>query len=361
MEIVRVDLGVRSYEVMVGEGLIDRLGDLTSHLALGATCALISHEAIFELFGDRLLSTLKQRQVRVFPIFVPQGETSKSLEWAQKIYHVMMDCGLDRNSFVIALGGGVVGDLAGFIAGTYMRGIDFVQVPTTLLAQVDASVGGKTGVNLSSGKNLVGVFHQPRLVIADVNTLQRLPQDEFISGMAEVIKYGIIKDRELFEYLESHSDQILKRDLKALEWIVQRSCAVKAWVISQDERESGIRAILNYGHTVGHALETATHYLGYRHGQAISIGMVCAGWISQQKGFLSDVDFKRQVAILKRYGLPIFYKAPGYRKVYPYLWADKKKRQRTLTFILSKGIGEVMISRDVSEELMKEALKKIHR
>jgi 3-dehydroquinate synthase len=361
MEIVRVDLGPRSYEVMVGKGLMNQIGELISNLSLGTSCALITHEGIFGLFGDRVLDSLRQRRLRVYPIFVPEGESSKSLEWSQRIYQVMLDSGLDRSSFVMALGGGVVGDLAGFVAGTYMRGIDFIQIPTTLLSQVDASIGGKTGVNLASGKNLVGVFHQPRLVVIDVNALERLNSDEFESGMAEIIKYGVIKDAELFNYLESNAERILARDPEALEYIIHRSCSVKASVVSSDERESGLRAILNYGHTIGHALEASTNYNEYKHGVAVSVGMACAAWISQQQGFLKEADFRRQVEVLKRYGLPISYKKPGYRKVYPYLWSDKKKHQGTLSFILSKRIGEVFVSRGVSEELIKETLKKFHR
>jgi 3-dehydroquinate synthase len=361
MEIVRVDLGARSYEIMVGKGLMGQIGELISNLSLGTNCALITHEGIFELFGDRILDSLRQRRLRVYPIFVPEGEMSKNLEWTQRIYQVMLDSGLDRGSFVIALGGGVVGDLAGFVAGTYMRGIDFIQVPTTLLAQVDASIGGKTGVNLPAGKNLVGIFHQPRLVVIDVNALERLNSDEFESGMAEVIKYGVIKDEGLFNFLESNVKRILAREPEALEHIIYRSCSVKAGVVSSDERESGLRAILNYGHTIGHALESSTNYRQYKHGEAVSIGMACAAWIAQQQGFLKDDDFRKQIEILKLYGLPIFYKKPSPRKVYPYLWSDKKKRQGTLSFILPKKTGEVFVSRNVSQDLIKEALKRFHR
>lgn len=360
MEIVRVDLGERSYEVMVGSGLMDRIGELTSHLGLGSSCALITHEKIFELFGDRLMASLKANRQRVYPIFVPEGEPSKSLEWAGRIYQVMLDSGLDRSSFVVALGGGVIGDLAGFVAATYMRGLDLVHVPTTLLSQVDASIGGKTAVNLFSGKNLVGVFHQPRLVLIDVNALENLSRDEFRSGMGEVIKYGVIKDPELFQFVESGSKRILARNKEALEWIIHRSCRVKAWVVSQDERESGLRAILNYGHTIGHALESATQYQGYKHGQAVAIGMACAGWIAKEKGFWSEEEFKRQNSVIKLYGLPIYYKRPSPREVYPYLSADKKKKKGALTFILPKSIGDVFLCRDVSEKMIKDVLEKFH-
>ena len=361
MEIVRVDLGPRSYEVMVGSGLMDRIGELISNLGLGQRCALITHEGIFDLFGERLLASLRQNRIRAYPIFIPQGEASKSLEWAEKVYQVMLDSGLDRGSFVIALGGGVIGDLAGFVAATYMRGIDIIQVPTTLLAQVDASVGGKTAVNLPSGKNLIGVFHQPRLVLADVGALKYLNDEEFRSGMGEVIKYGIIKDVELFEFLENQHQTITARDPGALEWMIYRSCAVKAWVVSEDERESGLRAILNYGHTIGHALEAASEYANYKHGQAVSIGMACAAWMAQDKGLLERHEAQRQLALMKRYGLPVYYKKPSPKKVYPFLWSDKKKRQGTLSFVLSRKIGDVFVCRNVSEKMIKDALEKFHR
>ena len=361
MEIVRVELDERSYEVMVGQGLIGQIGELVNNLSLGNSCALITHESLFELFGDKIISSLRQRRLRVYPIFVPEGEGSKSLEWAERIYQVMMDSGLDRNSFVIALGGGVVGDLAGFVAGTFMRGIDFIQVPTTLLAQVDASIGGKTGVNLASGKNLVGVFHQPKLVVIDVDVLQRLSSEEFRSGLGEIIKCGVIKDAELFDFMEKNHKKVLARDPQALQWMIQRSCSVKASVVSADEREAGLRAILNYGHTIGHALEAATNYQMYKHGFAVSIGMACAGWIANQRGFFRDDEFKRHLEVLKRYDLPVSYKRPVPNRVYPYLWADKKKKQGTLAFILPKKIGEVFVTRDVTEKMIRDTLKKFHR
>ena len=361
MEIVRVDLGARSYEVMVGRSLMEQVGELTSHLSLGTSCALITHVSLFEIFGDRILKSLKERRIQAYPIFIPEGESSKCLPWTERIYQVMLDSGLDRGSFVMALGGGVVGDLAGFVAGTYMRGIDLVQIPTTLLAQVDASIGGKTAVNLAAGKNLVGVFHQPKLVLADVNSLATLSPREFKSGMAEVIKYGVIKDFELFEFLEKEYKKVLARDLEALQWVIFRSCHVKGWVVSADERESSLRAILNYGHTIGHALEAATHYEQYTHGEAVSVGMACAGWIANQKGLFSDVDYKRQLELLKRYDLPVSFRRSSAHRVYPYLWADKKKKQGTLTFILPKKMGEVVLDRTVPEKLIRETLKKFHR
>ncbi|MBI1884693.1 MAG: 3-dehydroquinate synthase [Chlamydiae bacterium] len=361
MEIVRVDLGQRSYEVMIGIHLIEKVGELISHLGLGSSCALVTHERLFKLFGDSLIGSLKGSRKRVYPIFVPEGEHSKSFEWAERIYQVMLDSGLDRSSFVVALGGGVVGDLAGFVAGTYMRGIDLVQVPTTFLAQVDASLGGKTAINLAKGKNLVGVFHQPKLVLVDVATLEHLNPAEYRSGLGEVVKYGVIKDVELFEFLESHAEEIMKRDFERLQWVIHHSVSVKALVVSQDERESHLRAILNYGHTLGHALEAATRYGRYKHGEAISIGMMCAAWMAKERGFLKEEDFNRQTALLKKYGLPLSYKKPKPREVYSYLGSDKKKRQGVLTFVLPKKIGEVFLCRDVSEKAIMSALEKFHR
>ncbi|MBI1869890.1 MAG: 3-dehydroquinate synthase [Chlamydiae bacterium] len=361
MEIVRVDLGHRSYEVMVGKDLLGRLDELVSHLGLGTSCALVTHEKLFGLFNEPLLLALKRKRIRVYPIFVPEGEISKTFEWAEKVYQVMLDSNLDRSSFMIALGGGVVGDLAGFVAGTYMRGIDVVQIPTTLLAQVDASIGGKTGVNLPAGKNLVGVFHQPRLVLADVSTLSSLSEEEFRSGLGEVVKYGVIQDVELFDFLEKNVRLIMDRDPEALQWMIHRSAKVKAYVVSEDEKESSLRAILNFGHTFGHALEASTGYSMYKHGQAVSIGMVCAAWMSKEKGVLREEEFDRLVHLLKLYGLPTSYKRPRARDVYPYLFSDKKKKKGVLTFVLMKKIGEVFPSKDVSPKLVKNALEKIHR
>jgi 3-dehydroquinate synthase len=270
-ERVNVGLGDRSYEISIGHGIIAGLG-LRIKEFRPSKVAIISNETIFPLYKDVVLASMKDNGISPEVILMPDGEEYKTLEWANNIYGKLLESRFDRGSSIIALGGGVVGDITGFVAATYMRGIRCIQVPTTLLSQVDSSVGGKTGVNHPLGKNMIGAFYQPSLVIIDVDTLKTLPEREFLAGMSEVIKYGVISDADFFDYLKDNGDDILELG-GSITHIVKRSCEVKANVVSQDEREAGLRAILNFGHTIGHAVETVTEYKQYLHGEAIAIGM----------------------------------------------------------------------------------------
>src|SRR4051794_35075633 len=265
MRSVKVSLGDRSYAISIGSKLLGQLGQECARLQLGRRCAIISDNNVAPLYAKAAQKSLTKAGFESFLITFPAGETAKSLKSVQACYDQLAGNRLERKSFIVALGGGVVGDLAGFVAATYLRGIAFVQVPTTLLSQVDSSVGGKVGVNLKAGKNLVGAFHQPRLVLCDLNTLRTLPLREYRAGLAEVIKYGIIYDADLFAQLERDLPKLLRRDPKVLAGVIARCCEIKADVVSQDETESGVRAILNFGHTIGHGLEAISSYGKYLH------------------------------------------------------------------------------------------------
>src|SRR6266478_4644580 len=280
MRIVKVPLGDRSYRILIGRGLLSRLGVECSRLQLGRRCAIISDRNVAPRFSKIVQRSLEKAGLQSFLITVPAGETAKSMKTLQSCYDQLAKHRLERNSFIIALGGGVVGDVAGFVAASYLRGIAFVQAPTTLLAQVDSSVGGKVGVNLKAGKNLVGAFYQPRLVLCDLQTLRSLPQRQFRSGLAEVIKYGIIYDAGFFTKLEQNLAKLFKQEPEMLAHVVARCCEIKAEVVGQDEKESGLRAILNFGHTIGHAIEAISGYGAFLHGEAISIGQVAAARLS---------------------------------------------------------------------------------
>lgn len=291
-------------------------------------------------------------------VVVPAGETAKSLSTVQLCYGRLAAHRLERRSFVVALGGGVVGDLAGFVAATYLRGVDFVQVPTTLLAQVDSSVGGKVGVNLQAGKNLVGAFYQPRLVLCDPDTLKTLPPREFRAGLAEVIKYGIIYDAQLFARLERDLSKLLKLDPKTLVEVVARCCQIKADVVGQDETESGLRAILNFGHTIGHALEAISRYGKYLHGEAISIGQVAAAELSAALAALPQVEVERITHLFRRAGLPtsVELSSRDLRKLFDAMRLDKKVVGGEIKFVLAKRIGQVVRGQSVPEDLIRFTL-----
>jgi 3-dehydroquinate synthase len=291
-------------------------------------------------------------------IVVPAGESAKSLKSVQTCYDRLAGHRLERKSFIVALGGGVVGDLAGFVAATYLRGVPFVQVPTTLLAQVDSSVGGKTGVNLKAGKNLVGAFYQPKLVLCDLETLQNLPEREFRAGLAEVIKYGIIYDAKLFTQLERDLAKILKRDLKMLATVVARCCEIKAEIVSEDETENGLRAILNFGHTIGHAIENSYGYGKFLHGEAISIGQVVAAKLSQKILGLPERDVERIENLFGRAGLPVNIKlnAALHKKLFAAMMLDKKVSGGEIKFVLARKIGKVVWNQRVPENLILQAL-----
>jgi 3-dehydroquinate synthase len=344
MRIVHVPLGSRSYEIKINGGLLPRLGAECAQLKLGRRCAVITDANVGKKFAAPALKSLKASGFEPVLITIPAGEESKSVAYVEKCYDLLAGHRLERASFLIALGGGVVGDLAGYVAATYLRGIPFVQVPTTLLAQVDSSVGGKTGVNLRAGKNLVGAFYQPRLVLCDLDTLNTLPMREYISGLAEVIKYGIIFDAALFAELEKYLAKLLKRDPATLSRIVARCCEIKADVVGQDENEGGVRAILNFGHTIGHGIENSSGYGRYLHGEAISLGQVAAAKLSHAILDLPVKDVDRIESLLIAAGLPvrINLSAAQRKKLFTAMQLDKKVSQGEIKFVLAEKIGKVV-------------------
>lgn len=358
MRIVPVKLGNRSYAIKIGGGLLAHLGNDCKRLNLGERCAIITDVNVGKRFAKTVYESLLKAGFDPVLITVPAGETSKSLKCVQHCYDQLATHRLERKSFIVALGGGVVGDLAGFVAATYLRGIPFVQIPTTLLAQVDSSVGGKTGVNLRAGKNLVGAFYQPRLVLCDLDTLKTLPEREFRSGLAEVIKYGIIYDARLFAQLERALPKIIKRNDTVLAQVIARCCQIKADVVSQDETESGLRAILNFGHTIGHAIENSSGYGKYLHGEAISIGQIAAAKLSHTVLGLPERDVKRIETLLSRAGLPtrIQLNAARRLKLFNAMKLDKKVSDGEVKFVLAGVIGKVTWGNKVPAHLIDQAL-----
>lgn len=349
MNTIRVGLGDRSYDITIGSGILSRLGRSLSAFKFSGRVAVISNPTIHRLYGEAVENSLNEAGFGVKGILIPDGEEYKDLLWVYYVHGELLKHRLDRSSAIIALGGGVIGDIAGFVASTYMRGIPFVQIPTTLLAQVDSSVGGKTGVNHPLGKNMIGTFYQPRLVWTDVGTLRTLPEREVCAGMAEVIKYGVIRDAELFEFLENNRDKILNLDAEALGFIIKRSCEIKADVVSKDEKETGLRAILNYGHTIGHAIETVTGYTQYLHGEAVAIGMALEVRLAVLLGLLKHESAERIKSLIASYGLPV--KMPSgidNNKIFSSMQLDKKTVEGRLKFILPEKIGAVSI-RDVAD------------
>ena len=362
MRRVQVPLGNRSYDILIGRDLLCGLGRHCRNLGLGSRCAVITDSHVEPLYAATVEASLTAAGFDPVRVVVPAGEKSKSLKTVEYCYNQLAKHRLERNSFVVALGGGVVGDLAGFVAASYLRGIPFVQIPTTLLAQVDSSVGGKVGVNLRAGKNLVGAFHQPRLVLCDLDTLQSLPDREYRSGLAEVVKYGIIYDPVLFRRLEKQSTLILAKDTKELAHLVARSCSIKGEVVGQDETESGLRAILNFGHTIGHAIEKVSGYGKFLHGEAISIGQVAAAYLSAEFAGLDSDELERIWILFNQFGLPVTFNwtpALG-KRLFEAMRVDKKVSAGEIRFVLASRIGSVKWGCKVSEDSVSAALEFIH-
>jgi 3-dehydroquinate synthase len=364
--IITVPLSDRSYPVMVADQGLFHLGAWLSTgeqtaVPPGQKLLLVSNPTIFKHYGPSVVDSLQQGGYDVRHLLLPAGERYKTLRSIQKIYDAALEFRLERRSAMVSLGGGVIGDMTGFAAATWLRGISFVQVPTSLLAMVDASIGGKTGVNHPLGKNLIGAFHQPRLVLIDPSVLQTLPPREFRAGMAEVIKYGVIWDADLFAQLEAapRLDQYRTLGPDLLHTILTRSCQAKADVVSQDEKEAGIRAILNYGHTVGHAVESLMHYKGVNHGEAVAIGMVAAGHIAVAAGFWNPEDNARQLALLDKTGLPTqLPQGLNFDHILTALQADKKVQDGKVRFVMPNGIGAAFVTSDISRDAVLDALKK---
>ena len=344
MKTLPLDLGDRSYPIYIGAGLLDRPELLSRHI-LGTRVAIVTNETVAPLY----LARLRAHVVSLKPVEVvlPDGEQYKSLEVLNRIFDALLAARCDRRTTIIALGGGVIGDMAGFAAASYQRGVPFIQIPTTLLAQVDSSVGGKTGVNHPLGKNMIGAFYQPRAVIIDTDTLNTLPDRELSSGLAEVIKYGLIRDPEFFAWLESNLDKLLARDPEALAYAIHRSCRNKAEVVAADERESGVRATLNLGHSFGHAIETGMGYGNWLHGEAIAAGMVMASDLSRRLKWLSAADVARVEKLIRRARLPV--RAPGTLSAARFLElmaVDKKVLDGRLRLVLLKHLGEAVVTDD---------------
>ncbi|NGO38516.1 3-dehydroquinate synthase [Limisphaera ngatamarikiensis] len=355
---VCVSLGERSYEIRVGSGLLARLGEWCRDLGVSRRCAVITDERVAGHYLGRVMGSLEGAGLEPVAVTVPAGEGSKRWQVVHRCHDALAAARLERRSLVVALGGGVVGDLAGFVAATYLRGVPFVQVPTTLLAQVDSSVGGKVGINLGAGKNLVGAFYQPRLVVADLDTLGTLPEREYRAGLAEVIKYGAIADGSFFGRLEGVMGGLLSRDAGVLEEVVARCCEIKAQVVSEDEVEGGRREILNFGHTIGHAWEAVAGYGRWLHGEAIAVGQVLEAELSCRVVGLAREVRDRLEGLLERAGLPTRVRWTG-RRVERLLGAmrlDKKVRDGRIRFVLLRGLGCAEWGHVVEEGLVREVL-----
>ncbi len=343
MEKVTVNLRDRGYPIYIGAEILPEIGELSRPLGLSGRGALITNPVVGPLYSQQVISSFEQAGIALTCLEIPDGEESKSLEVAGRLYDRLLPLGLDRRSPIVALGGGVIGDLAGFVGATFMRGLPLIHVPTSLLAQVDSSVGGKVGINLVQAKNMVGVFYQPRLVVSDVCLLRTLPLRELKAGMAEVVKYGVIGDKAFFEWLEANVAAILERTEGLMIHIVQTSCRIKADVVERDERDEGIRAILNFGHTVGHALEAATAYSELSHGEAVAIGMVAAARISYQMGLCNEEVPMRLERLLGRIGLPTALPFDP-DNILQSIGYDKKLRNSMNYFVLTKDVGTVTVA-----------------
>jgi 3-dehydroquinate synthase len=360
---VNVPLGKRSYSIKIGKGLLAKLGAECRALGLGKRCAIITDTRVNRRYGAAAVKSLRAAGFDPVIITFTAGEKQKNLRNVHACYDQLAKHRLERKSFVVALGGGVVGDLGGFVAATYLRGIPFVQVPTTLLAQVDSSVGGKVGVNLKAGKNLVGAFYQPRFVLCDLDTLGSLPMREYRAGLAEVIKYGIIWDTKLFHELERQMPSLLKRDPATLSRVIARSCQIKAAVVAQDKKEGGLRAILNFGHTIGHAIEAVSSYGKFLHGEAISIGQVAAARISSERLNLAPHHVTRIAGLFKAAGLPL--RLPNVtpamqRRLLDAMRLDKKVSGGEIQFVLARRIGSVEYGCRVPQPALKQALANLN-
>jgi len=355
MRKVRVNLGNTSYEIHTGSGILRQSGHQLRKQGFSGKLTVVTNPTVKELYGEALEQSLLSAGFMATFLAVPDGEEQKSLEVAGKLYLELAGRHAERSTPILALGGGVIGDLAGFVAATYKRGVPLVQLPTTLLAQVDSSIGGKVAVNHGQLKNEIGAFYQPRLVISDIDTLATLTPKVLGDGLAEVIKYGVIRDKKFFSYLEENMDQIKAGNQTALEKIVFRSAEIKAEVVAKDERDLGLRAILNYGHTVGHAVESVSDFR-ISHGEAVAIGMLAAARISREMDILSPGELVRLESLIEKAGLPT--KAPNLdlERLVPMMKHDKKVRQGKVRFILPRSLGEVFITDDVSLSLVKQVL-----
>jgi 3-dehydroquinate synthase len=356
MQTLTVGLGERSYPIHIGQGLLGQAELLQAHLPR-KRAAIITNTTVAPLYLDRLQQTLQAIGVSSVPVVLPDGEEYKTGETLDQIYDALLRNRCERSTPLIALGGGVIGDMTGFAAATYLRGVPFIQIPTTLLAQVDSSVGGKTGINHPLGKNMIGAFYQPQLVLADTDTLNTLPDKELAAGMAEVIKYGLIRDLPFLEWLEQNVEKLMARDNAALQYAIARSCENKAEVVAADERESGERALLNLGHTFGHAIESGMGYGNWLHGEAVAAGTVMAANLSQRLGWISPHDVARVRRLLERAHLPVISPDLGTDKYLELMGLDKKVEGGKIRFVLLRQVGKAAVYGDVPPDLLRQTLE----
>ncbi len=351
MQTLTVDLGDRSYPIHIGAGLLDRAELIVPHLAQPRV-AIVTNATVAPLYLERLTATLASAGVAVQPVVLPDGEAYKNWETLNLIFDALLGWRAERKTTLIALGGGVIGDMTGFAAACYQRGVPFIQIPTTLLSQVDSSVGGKTGINHPLGKNMIGAFYQPKAVLADTDTLKTLPPRELSAGLAEVVKYGFIRDAEFLAWLETHMTKLRALDAEAVAHAIYRSCEIKAQVVGEDEREGGIRAILNLGHTFGHAIETGMGYGNWLHGEAVGAGMVLAAQTSQRLGWIAEADVARARALIRAAGLPDAAPDMALEAWFDYMGHDKKVESGQLRFVLLKKLGEAVVTGEVPADVL---------
>lgn len=356
-----VALGDRSYNIIIARGILNQSGLLMRNRLGEQKALLVSNPRVFSLYGEQAVGALSVAGFSVTCALMPDGEQYKNMREATRVLNQAVKAGLERSSVVVALGGGVVGDLAGFVAAIYQRGIQLVQVPTTLLSQVDSSVGGKVAVNHTGGKNLIGAFYQPRLVLIDTSTLETLEDAEYRSGLGEVVKYGIAFDENLFEYLETYAALINNRNEHALEFVIMRCCQIKGEVVSVDERETGLRMSLNLGHTVGHALEKKGRYRDYRHGEAVAMGTIVAAIISKHHGLMNEADFLRIKGLYQKLGLPVAFPPHDVHSIYKGMLNDKKISENRLRLVLPVGIGGYTITTDITKSEIIQAIQEAQR
>ncbi len=355
MQTLTVALGERAYPIHIGGGLLTQPGLILPHLK-SSQAVVVTNTTVGPLYLERVHGLLSQNGIKVLPIVLPDGEAYKNSASLQQIYDALLSHRMERKATLIALGGGVIGDLTGFAAATYLRGVPFVQIPTTLLAQVDSSVGGKTGINHPLGKNMIGAFYQPQVVLGDTDTLNTLPDRELSAGLAEIIKYGLIRDLPFLSWLETNMDKLLARDPAALAYAIHRSCLNKAEVVAADEHESGNRALLNLGHTFGHAIENGMGYGVWLHGEAVGTGMIMAAELSQRLGWLSAADVARAKTLILKARLPAVAPDLGFDKYLDLMGLDKKVEGGKIRFVLLKALGDAVVSADVPQALLKETI-----
>lgn len=355
MNTLTVELADRSYPIHVGAGLLDRPELIRARLPQPRV-AIVTNTTVAPLYLARVERALRAQGVETATVIVPDGESYKSWETLNTVFDALIAARCERKTAILALGGGVVGDLAGFAAATYQRGVPYLQLPTTLLAQVDSAVGGKTAINHPQGKNMIGAFYQPLAVVADTDTLTTLPDRELAAGIAEVVKYGLIRDAGFFAWLEQHVERLAGRDPDALAHAIVTSCRTKAEIVAVDERETGLRALLNFGHTFGHAIEAGTGFHAWLHGEAVACGMVLAARLSQHLGLLAERDVSRIVAVLSRARLPLTRPDLGLERYLELMGHDKKVEGGKARFVLLRRIGEAFVSADVPEASLREAL-----